>query len=145
MTIRLSPGLRTKIIASGLLDAFDTDGRINLYTGSQPATANTAATGTLLGTLTLASDSASAGASPGECTFNTITSDTSADASGTAGWGRIYRASDTAPGSTGDSDDRRVDFSVSTSGADVNFDTVTFVAGGTIAISSLTLTLPSGE
>jgi hypothetical protein len=143
MTIRLSDGLRTKIVASGLLDAFDTTGRINLYTGSQPATAATAASGTLLGTLTLASDSASAGAA-GVCTFNTVTSDTSADASGTAGWGRVYLTGDTVPGSTADSDDKRLDFSVGTSGADVNFDTVTFVAGGTIAISSLSITLPSG-
>lgn len=112
MTVRMSPGLRTKIAASGLYDAFDTDGRINLYTGSQPATANTAASGTLLGTLTLAADSAGAGSGPGETTFNTITNDSEADASGVAGWGRIYRASDTAPGSTGDSDDRRLDFSV---------------------------------
>jgi hypothetical protein len=144
MAIRLSDGLRTKIVASGLLDAFDGGtGRINIYTGSQPANAATAASGTLLGTLTLASDSADAGASAGECEFNTVTSDTSADASGTAGWGRIYLTGDTAPGSTADSDDRRLDFSVGTSGADVNFDTVTFVAGGTIAISSLSITLPA--
>jgi hypothetical protein len=144
MAIRLSDGLRTKIVASGLLDAFDGGtGRINIYTGSQPAGGNTAASGTLLGTLTLASDSADAGASAGECEFNTVTSDTSADASGTAGWGRIYLTGDTAPGSTADSDDRRLDFSVGTSGADVNFDTVTFVAGGTIAISSLSITLPA--
>lgn len=147
MTIRLSPGLRTKIIASGLLDAFDGGtGRINIYTGTQPATANTAASGTLLGTLTLASDSASAGASPGQCTFNTITNDTSADASGDAGYGRIYRTGDTAPGSAGDSDDYRVDFSIAeTSGGDVNFDEISFVAGGIIAISAFTLTLPSGD
>lgn len=145
MTIRLSEGLRNVIIDSGLATAFDTTGRINIYTGSQPATAATAASGTLLGTLTLASDSVTAGASSGTMTFATITSDTSADASGTAGWGRIYRTSDTAPGSAGDSDDRRLDFAISTSGSDVNFDSVTFVAGGTIAISSLTVTLPSGE
>lgn len=146
MTIRLSVGLRNKILDSGLADAFDTNGRINIYTGSQPATAATAASGTLLATLTLASDSVTAGASSGTMTFNTITSDTSADASGTAGWGRIYLTGDTAPGSTGDSDDRRLDFAIAeTSGGDVNFDETAFVAGGTVAISSLTITLPSGE
>lgn len=145
MTIRLSEGLRNVILDSGLATAFDTTGRINIYTGSQPATAATAASGTLLGTLTLASDSVTAGASSGTMTFATITSDTSADATGTAGWGRIYRTADTAPGSTGDSDDRRLDFAISTSGSDVNFDSTSFVAGGTIAISSLTVTLPSGD
>jgi hypothetical protein len=86
-----------------------------------------------------------AGASSGSISFATITSDTSADASGTAGWGRIYRTGDTAPGSSAGTSDRRIDFAISTSGSDVNFDSVTFVAGGTIAISSLSITLPSGE
>lgn len=145
MTIRLSVGLRNKILDSGLADAFDTNGRINIYTGTQPATAATAASGTLLGTLTLNSNSVSAAASSGTMTFNTITSDTSADATGTAGWGRIYLTTDTAPGSAGDTDDRRLDFAISTSGSDVNFDTTSFIAGGTIAVSSLTVTLPSGD
>jgi hypothetical protein len=145
MAVRFSVGLRNKILDSGLADAFDTTGRINIYTGTQPATAATAASGTLLGTLTLASDSVSSAAASGVMTFNTITSDTSADATGTAGWGRFYRTGDTAPGSAGNSTDRRIDFAISTSGSDVNFDSVSFVAGGTIAISSLTLTLPSGE
>ena len=73
-----------------------------------------------------------------------ITSDTSIDATNTAGWGRIYRTSDTAPGSAASSTDRRLDFAIGTSGSDVNFDSVSFVAGGTAAISSLTITLPAG-
>jgi hypothetical protein len=107
-----SDGLLTKLAASGILDAFDTDGRVNLYDGSLPATPATAAAGTLLGTLTLAADSASAGSAAGEVVFNTVTNDEEADASGRAQYGRIYRASDTAPGSAGDSDDRRLDFTV---------------------------------
>lgn len=143
MAVRLSTGLRNKVQDSGFADAFDTTGRINIYTGSQPSNANDAASGTLLGTLTLASDSIPSGASTGVLTFGTITSDTSADASGTAGWGRIYRTGDTAPSSSAGTSDRRLDFAISTSGSDVNFDTVTFVAGGTIAITSLTVTLPA--
>ena len=143
MTVRLSTGLRNKVLDSGFADAFDTTGRINIYTGSQPSNANDAASGTLLGTLTLASDAITSAASTGVLTFATITSDTSADNSGTAGWGRIYRTADTAPGSAAGTTDRRLDFAISTSGSDVNFDTVTFVAGGTIAITSLTVTLPA--
>lgn len=144
MTVRFSTGLRNKTLDSGLADAFDTTGRINIYTGSQPAAANDAASGTLLGTLTLAADAVTAAASGGSMSFATIGSDTSADASGTAGWGRIYRTGDTAPGSAAGTTDRRLDFAISTSGSDVNFDTVTFVAGGTIAISSLSVTVPAG-
>lgn len=144
MTLRLSTGLRNKVLDSGLADAFDSTGRVNVYTGSQPAAGDTAASGTLLATLTLASDAVTAGASSGTMTFATITSDTSADATGTAGWARMYRTGDTAPGSAAGTSDRRLDFSVGTSGADINFDSVSFVAGGTVAISSLTITLPAG-
>jgi hypothetical protein len=143
MAIKISGGLRNKILDSGLADAFDTTGRINIYTGSQPATADTAASGTLLGTLTLASDAVTSAASSGAISFAAITNDTSADNSGTAGYGRIYRTGDTAPGSAGGSTDRRLDFAISTSGSDVNFDTTTFVAGGVIAIPSLSITLPA--
>jgi len=129
---------------SGIATAFDTTGRINIYTGAQPATADTAASGTLLGTLTLAADSAGAAAS-GVVTFATITSDTSADASGTAGYARFYRTGDTAPGTVGNgTTDRRLDCNIAlTTGGDINFDNITFVAGGTIAISSLTITQPA--
>lgn len=144
MAVKLSTGLRNFIADSGIKTAFDTTGRINIYTGSQPATPDTAASGTLLGTLTLSSTSAGA-ASSGVTTFATITSDTSADASGTAGYFRIYRTSDTAPGSAGNgTTDRRLDGSIAlTTGGDINFDNITFVAGGTIAISSLTITVPA--
>lgn len=143
MAVRISTGLRNKSLDSGFADAFDTTGRINIYTGSQPATPETAASGTLLGTLTLASDAITAAASSGVLTFAAITSDSVADNSGTAGWGRIYRTSDTAPGSAGGTTDRRLDFAISTSGSDVNFDDINFVAGGVIAITSLTVTLPA--
>ena len=144
MTIRLSTGLRNKVNDSGLVDAFDTNGRVNIYSGAQPASANDAASGTLLATLTLAADAVTAASSGGAITFAAIASDTSIDATGTAGWFRVYRTGDTAPGSAANATDRRLDGNVSTSGADLNFDSVSFVAAGTAAISSLTLTLPAG-
>jgi hypothetical protein len=145
MAIRISTGLRNKILDSGLADAFDSTGRINIYTGSQPASANDAATGTLLGTLTLASDAVTSAASAGAISFAAITNDSSADNSGTAGYGRFYRTGDTSPGSSAGTTDRRLDFSIAkTSGGDVNFDENVFVAGGVIAISSFSITLPAG-
>ena len=79
-----------------LLDAGAGAGTIKIYTGTPPADVATAASGTLLGTLTL-SDPAFGGAVdvPGStlarATASAITSDTSADAAGTAGW---FRAAD---------------------------------------------------
>lgn len=109
MTLKRSIGLRNASIDSGFGPAFDGgSGRINVYTGAQPADAETAASGTLLATLTLASDAVAA-ASGGAAAFNSITADSAADASGTPGWARFYRTGDTAPGSSAGSTDRRMD------------------------------------
>ncbi len=110
MTYRESVGMRNAVNDVGRGVAFDGGtGRINVYTGSQPATADTAASGTLLATLTLPSDVFGASSS-GTITANTITADSSADASGTPGYARWYRTGDTAPGSAGNgTTDRRID------------------------------------
>lgn len=109
MTVRLSTGARNAALDGGVGPAFDGGtGRINIYTGAQPASAGDAASGTLLGTLTPASDVFGAAAS-GVITAAAITSDSSADASGTPGYARVYRTGDTAPGSAANSTDRRLD------------------------------------
>lgn len=137
MAVRLSTGLKNFALDSGLATAFDTTGRINVYTGAQPATADTAASGTLLGTLTLSADSFAA-ASAGAIAINAVTSDTNADASGTAGYVRFYRTGDTAPGSAGNgTTDRRLDLLI---GTDITIDNASVVAGGTIALTAYTLT-----
>jgi hypothetical protein len=137
MAVRTSTGLKNFALDSGLATAFDTTGRINVYTGAQPATADTAASGTLLGTLTLSSDSFAA-ASSGAIAINSVTSDTSADATGTAGYVRFYRTGDTAPGSAGNgTTDRRLDLLI---GTDISIDNASVVTGGTIALSAYTLT-----
>jgi hypothetical protein len=142
------PGISTNI-RNACVDAvtvlFDGGtGRVNVYTGSKPATPATAATGTLLGTLTLSSDAAPA-ASSGATTWNAITEDTSADASGTPGWFRIYRTDQTAPGSSGGGSDSRVDGTVTITGGggELQFSNVTFVAGGGIFITAFSLTMPA--
>lgn len=116
------------------IDGGTPPGRIEHRTGSQPTNVSDASSGTLLGT-NLFSNPAFGAASSGVATANAITSDTNADASGTAGYFRIYTGAggDTAAlcqGNTG------------TSGADMNFDNNVIVAGGTIAISSMTITVP---
>lgn len=139
MAIRTSGGLKIFALDSGMGTAFDTTGRINVYTGSQPATADTAASGTLLGTLTLSADAFAAAAS-GAIALNSVTSDTTADASGTAGYCRFYRTGDTAPGSAGNgTTDRRMDLLI---GTDIAMDNTAVVAGGTIALSAWSLNHP---
>src|SRR5688572_78714 len=81
-----------------LLDGGAGAGYVEIRTGSQPATVATAASGTLLGTLTLSDPAfgAATTASPAVATANAITSDTTADNSGTAGWYRAYDSTGTA-------------------------------------------------
>jgi hypothetical protein len=112
------------------IDAGAGAGTIKFYTGTQPATADTALSGnTLLGTLTFTDPSAPA-ASGGVLTFSAITQDTAADATGTATWARI---ADSTGATVFDCD-------VGTSGATINLNTTSIVTGGPIQISSFTIT-----
>jgi len=115
-----------------LIDAGAGAGTIKIYTATIPTDANTAlGAQTLLATLTF-SDPAFGAASNGVATASAITSDTSADATGTATWARIADSNGTTV----------MDVTVGTSGDDINFNTVSFVTGATIAITSLTYTQP---
>lgn len=120
--------------ADAVVDLIDAGGAgtIKIYTGTIPTDANTAVGAqTLLATLTF-NATAFGAASNGVATANAITSDSSADATGTAAWARIASGAGTTI----------MDVTVGTSGEDINFNTVSFVTGAVIAISSLTYTQP---
>lgn len=115
-----------------LVDGGAGAGTLQIRTGAAPTAPSDADTGTLLATLTF-SDPAFGAASSGVATANSITSDTNVDATGTAAHYRVKDSNSTVIWQG----------NVSTSGADINFDSVSFVAGGTAAISSLTVTVPA--
>jgi hypothetical protein len=122
-----------------LLDGGTGAGYIEIRTGSQPASVGTAASGTLLGTLPLSDPAfgAATTASPAVATADTITDDTTADASGTAGWFRAYDGDDTAI----------IDGDITTTGVgtgDMLLDDTAIVAGGTISITAWTVSMPTG-
>jgi uncharacterized glyoxalase superfamily protein PhnB len=114
-------------------------GTLKIYAGSQPTDANTAVGAqTLLATLTFgatafaaSSASGSAGSRVVTATANTITGDTSADATGTAAWFRALKSDGTTV---------VYDGSVGVSGCDLNVATTAFVAGADIEITSLAIT-----
>lgn len=115
-----------------LIDAGAGAGTIKVYTGTIPTNADTAVGAqVLLATLTF-SDPAFGAAASGVATASAITSDSSADATGTAAWARIASSTPTTV----------MDVTVGTSGEDINFNTVSFVAGAAIAITSLVYTQP---
>jgi hypothetical protein len=106
-------------------------GFLKIYTTPQPANANTAiTTQTLLATLTF-SATAAPNAVAGVATFNAITSDTNAAATGTAVWFRVFKS---------DNSTAVFDGSVGTSGADLNLSSTAITQHGTVAVSSFTYT-----
>ena len=101
---------------------------LRIYDGTRPATGGTATT--KLAELTCNATFAP-GASGGVLTLNAIASDTSADATGTATWFRIVKSDGTT---------FVMDGNVGTSGSDMNFNSVSFTAAGSVAVSSFTIT-----
>lgn len=131
--------------AKALADAFDdavnigsTASVIDIRSGTQPADPDTAATGTLLATLTFSDPAfgSATDANPGGLlTASAITSGT-AVATATAGYFRIR--------ATGTGADDVADGEVGTSGCDLNFNTTSITSGSTVSITSMTVTMPEG-
>lgn len=132
MTYRLSTAARNAA-CDGIVDSIDVGGAgiIRVRTAGQPTNVGDADTGTLLGTLTF-SATAFGASSSGVATASAITSDTSADNSGTAGHFRIYNGSVAI----------HSDGTCGQGSGDMNFDNSVIVAGGVIACSSATVTVP---
>ena len=101
---------------------------LRIYSGTRPATGGTATT--LLAELVCNATFAPAGAG-GVLTLNAIASDVSADATGTASWFRLVSAGGT---------NHVLDGDVGVSASDLNFNSVSFVLGGTVAVTSFTIT-----
>lgn len=129
MTIRLSATL-ANARGDTISATVGASGKVRIYSGTQPANVAAAITGTILAELPLSATAAGATAN-GVTTFNAITTDSSADNTGTATHFRVLQSN----GTTG-----HIDGSVGTSGADMNLNTTSIIAGGPVAISSWTLT-----
>lgn len=113
-----------------LTSAIGSNGLLRIYDGSQPASVATALSGqTLLAELALSATAAAAAAS-GVLTFNSITADSSANATGTAAWFTV-----TTSGGT-----RIIDGTVGTSGTDMIIDNTSIVAGQNVSCSAFAIT-----
>jgi hypothetical protein len=109
-------------------------GKLRYYTGAQPATPETAASGTLLCELTM-NATAFGAAAAGVITAAAITSDASADSTGTAGWFRIFKSDGTTA---------VIDGSITTTGGggQIEMPTTAIVALAQVDCTALTITLP---
>lgn len=102
--------------------------KLRIYDGTRPATGGAATT--LLAELTCNATFAAA-ASAGVLTLNAITSDSAADATGTATWARIVKSD----GST-----HVLDCSVGTSGTDIILNTAALVINAQVSVTAATIT-----
>ena len=100
---------------------------LSIYDGTRPATGGAATT--LLAQLTCNATFAPA-SSGGVLTLNSVTTDASANATGTATWFRL-----TTSGAT-----HILDGNVSTSGSDLNINSVSISSGAAVAVTSFTIT-----
>jgi hypothetical protein len=119
-----------------LIDGGAGAGLLRIYDGTQPTDPDTAiGAQNLLAELTLSDPAfgAAADAAPGgRATASSITTDASANATGTASWFRVVTSAGTAI----------IDGSVGTSGADLNLNTTSIVLGASVAVTSWTFTVP---
>lgn len=134
----------SNVAAKAAADSFDdsvnigsTAAVMDIRSGTQPADPDTSATGTLLATVTFSDPAfgAATDANPGALlTAASITQDSSADATGTAGYARIR--------ATGTGADDVADMEVGTSGAGLNMNTVSITASSAVSVTAGTVTWP---
>lgn len=132
MPLRLAEATRNvRLNAEGnLLD----NGYLRIYDGTQAATPETAiGAQVLLAELRFATPADAANAAAGVMTLSAITDDSAANATGTASWFRALSSDGTTV---------VLDGTVGTSGANLNFNTVAFVTGALIEVTSFTITDP---
>lgn len=140
MAIRLPTGVRNAAADAvvDLLDAGSGAATMEIRTGSQPASANDAATGTLLATVTLADPAfGSAGsATPGVAALAGTPRTATGAAAGTAGW---FRAKDSSGATVLDGS-----VTVTGGGGDLEVNTTVISVGVNVSITGGTVTMPAG-
>lgn len=145
MTLKVSTGLRNKLMDTGSLKTIMAAGLIKIYSGAVPADADAAVTGSILCTISIGSGgtginfdtSAAAGVlskAPGETWSGTNA------ATATATYYRHVAASDDGTLSTTQA---RLQGAVATVGSDLNLSSVALVSGATQTVDYYSVTLPA--
>ena len=130
MAVRLDTDIRNNL-ATEIATRFPAGSTVEIRTGTQPASANDAASGTLLATITLPATpwaAASGGSIAKQGTWSAT-----AVATDTAGYARIIGGTNA------------IDVSVAETGGDWTIDNASIVSGGTVTIVSASISVPSGE
>lgn len=135
MTVQFSTGLANAMLDgqlnSGSGASFADSQSLKIYSGSAPALANTAESGSLLATITLPAD-AFAAASAKACAKSGTWS-TTASGTGTAGYYRIVGSGDDGTLST---TQKRIQGTCGQGSGDLSLDNTSIATGQTVTISS---------
>lgn len=145
MAIKASTGLRNALMVTGSLKDTLDGGKIRIFGGTAPATADEAESGTLLVELTLNSEGTGL-SFESTATNGTLVKDPAEVWSGTnvgTGTATYYRF--VAAGDTGAASgtDARVQGTVGISGADMNLSNINLVSGAPQLLDFYSLTLPT--
>lgn len=137
MATRIPTAVRNAV-AHAVVDRIDVgstnpQGRLRIYSGTQPASANDSPGGTLLAEVSLANPSFTA-ASTGVATLLGTPISAVGVAAGTAGWFRIVDRNEATV----------VDGSAGTSGTELILNTATISIGVSVQITAGTITMPAG-
>jgi hypothetical protein len=131
MSLQLSVAVR-----NAMLDSIETtigvSAVLKIRTGSAPANAGTADSGTVVATLSLPSDYLAAASSGSKAKSGTW-QDTSADATGTAAHWRLYASDGTTCHAQGT-------VTATGGGGDMTVDSVSFTSGQSFTVTSFTIT-----
>ncbi len=145
MAIKASTGLRNSVLVTGSLKAALANGFIKIYSGSPPADADAAVTGTLLCTIGNGGGGTglnlAASAAAGVVQKDAGESWQGANvATGTAGYYRHVGASDTGASST---TEPRIQGTVGTVGTDLELSSVALVSAATQTIDYYSVAFPA--
>lgn len=143
MALRISTGVRQGMLGTqGLKEMFN-GGKIDIYSGAQPAAADYAETGSLLVSIT--SSSGTGGLDWGTAVNGVITKGSGVwsgliGTSGIAGWFRVRASGGVAGSST---TEMRIDGNIGVSGSDMALANTSLTAAATLTIDSFSITAPA--
>lgn len=145
MPLRLSTGLRNKLMGTADFGTIFTACFLNIYAGNQPASPDDAAGATLLATIY--SDGAALGLNFGAPTAGQVdiaggeTWTGAGLVTGTAAWARLYEATDNPAASS--TTLGRLDGTVAVSGGNINMSSTAVVLGAVQTVTEFKVTMPA--
>jgi hypothetical protein len=145
MTLKVSTGLRNKLLDTGSLATLMAGGLIKIYSGSPPASADDAASGSLLCTISL--NSTGTGVNMASTASSGVLAKSTSETwsgvvalSGAATYYRHVAASDTGASSTTQA---RLQGEIATAGAELNLSSTTLTSGATQTVDYYSVALPT--